>query len=232
MKLFESLTKTVKNLESRAIDVGSLFKHAALAAAYDDMIDIAANSLRNHPEVERAPELYYFLLQHFKKYYKLHIQPSKNDIFNEEIIGTVQTLREWQEHGYQTLRNDANYKKRLAGWKRLYTVGLKGNSFESVISKRNKGFPVEAKLPYWIVFNYGSFTGGRDGYPSYPGARFVEKGRAQIPSRIEQAKKAFDTLYANQLRDERVLPPEFPLVVATVFGHGNHIDIYKVARSL
>lgn len=229
--MFENLLKTITSLERRADDVGLLFKKAALAAAYDDMIGFAAAGIRNHPEVLREPDLYRFLILHFQRYYKQHINVAAGDIFNKDFIGDISTLHEWQEHGYQTLRNDANYQKRLRQWRRIYR-GIGKVSYEEVIARRNAGFPTVLRLPYWMVFNYGSNAFGRDGFPSYPGAFFVEKGRAGISMRLKEAELGFDTLYADRLRREQPLSADITGRLILTFGGGKFINIPKAAGAL
>jgi len=118
--LIEDFQVHLGNVKRAVIFGGDYFHALALAEAYNLMISYADTRSREHPEVQRVPELRNILLQHFFENADRHINIRAGTIFNEQILGGPNTVREWQEAGYHARRSSANYEKRLRYWKSIY----------------------------------------------------------------------------------------------------------------
>jgi len=125
--MFEEVAAVVDELKTHiegvkriSISGGNYFIGLALAVAYNHLIELVDTRTQEHVEVRRAPELRTILIDHLILNADKHINVQTGTIFNDSLLGTPRSLRDWQEAGYHARRSTSNYEKRLNYWKALY----------------------------------------------------------------------------------------------------------------
>jgi hypothetical protein len=119
-ELVRDLRTFTRKAKSLAESAGRYFHAFALAQAYNHLIALADERTQQHPEVQRVPELRLVLLNHLMTNADRHIDLSTNRIFLATLLGSPQTLANWQEAGYHTARTKSNYPARLRYWRAIY----------------------------------------------------------------------------------------------------------------
>lgn len=197
--MFDFVTRYKNKLLQMRNDVdftAKYFYSLALVRAYADMVELFASRIKGHPEVARVPELASIMMEHFQTYPSQHIDIYKDQIFNREFVGTISTLKDWQQAGYPLDRSPDNYSWRVTVFEAIWrqvpiritvtAVSKRGKvysfpvvfrprnmkqfviaTYEDIIRSRNSNFGnVVRTIPMWLPFNYG--TAGLEGDPGYP----------------------------------------------------------------
>jgi hypothetical protein len=119
-QVFTDLREHLTRVREGVVSGGDYFHALALAESYNYLIELADTRTQQHPEVQRVPELRTLLLAHLMENADQHINVRNGTIFNESLLGSPRTLRDWQDAGYHIKRNAANYQSRLRYWQAIY----------------------------------------------------------------------------------------------------------------
>lgn len=202
----------------------------ALLRSHLKLAEYIRISTINNPEVRRAPILLEALLRNLAENVDRHVNINTRSIFNEEVAGSFDEIRSWQDVGYSTNRTESNYPQRLLVWKAIYedapiirkVKDKDGNvirresiditskyhtSYEAIIRARMQ-YAGGERVPYWFILNYGTDVGPLSGYPHVPGVHFLEKAQATIPGNIELAESYLERYFSSAL--EGVILPNVP----------------------
>lgn len=116
----DDIRRRVNHMRVQLPVAAAFFKTVALVSAYNYMLGLIDERVSQHPEVQRVPELKHILIAHFLAYPDRHIDVRHDRIFQPNALGTVGTLRAWQNAGHPARRTTNNYPKRLEYWKAIY----------------------------------------------------------------------------------------------------------------
>jgi len=188
----------------------------AIFRSFLRLIDYLRIGTINHPEVQRAPILLTALENNLAENADRHVNVKAHTIFDEDIAGSFDEIRSWQEAGYVTDRDASNYPRRLKIWKAIYddvpilsktkngdtkSIDITGRydiSHESIIEAR-MSYAGGDRVPYWHLLNYGTNIGPLSGYPQVKGIHFLEKAQATIPGNLQLAEQHFSKYYDSLL---------------------------------
>jgi hypothetical protein len=159
--------------------IAGFFKALGLVWAYQNMIYLAEVGLKTKREMKRMPSQYEQILTHFIENYDLHIDVATGRIFNPDVIGGEDELRDWQQAGHPMKRTAGNFPERMRRWKAIYDrkpfvvtrVAPKGQlkpgqtrkanlmmktykldavpEYEDIIRRRNERYPAAAYNVPW-----------------------------------------------------------------------------------
>lgn len=213
---FAPYAQLVNSLNTSAPKIGDALALWALLRSHLKIAEYFRIGTINHPEVRRAPILADAFLANLAENVDRHVNVQTFSIFNEDIAGSFDEIRSWQETGYPLDRTESNYPRRLLVWKAIYEnapiirktksgdrkeidiTGKYNTSFESIIEARME-YAGGERVPYWYVLNYGTDVGPLSGYPNVGGIHFLEKAQATIPGNLSLAEEYLDRYYAAAL---------------------------------
>lgn len=209
---FTPQIEAARLLEQSAEPIADALEMWAVLRSFLKLVDFLRIGTINHPEVQRAPILLQALEANLAENADRHVNVKAHTIFNEDVAGSFDEIRSWQEAGYSTERTTSNYPKRLKIWKAIYDdvpivrqlkdgrikeldiTGRYDVSYESIIEAR-MSYAGGDRVPYWHLLNYGTDIGPLSGYPSVRGIHFLEKAQATIPGNLALAEEHFSRYY-------------------------------------
>ncbi len=217
---FKPQIDAARLIEQSASPIADALEMWAILRSFLKLIDYLRVGTINHPEVQRAPILLQALEANLAENADRHINVKAHSIFSEDIAGSFDEIRSWQETGYATERTTSNYPKRLKIWRAIYDdvpivrnlkdggskeIDITGRydvSYESIIEAR-MSYAGGDRVPYWHLLNYGTDIGPLSGYPSVRGIHFLEKAQATIPGNLalaeEHLTKYFDAMMQGKI---------------------------------
>lgn len=249
-----SYTAHVTALDNDIYRIVRFYYGLAHAQAYVHMVRVLTERAPGHPEIMRVPELLDILLEHFQTFPLEHIDIQRNQIFDENFVGTIVELEAWQQAGYPLERSYDDYDRRVEIFRAIwlqkpvtitisrtskkgkqYFQKLKFNplnidvSYETVIAARNERYGELIRyIPFWLPLNYGTTFEVNSGYPVVEGLHFVDLAERALPRYIGRSLAMLEEFLASYLININESDSALNQAVLWAFAHTEYTETFDI----